>query len=642
MPAQYYKDAQRMALKERRSCVSRGQYPYLPALDDIIPPERSAKGISLGLWQIPAEFIVGTKNATRTSAFARNFMPLLGEGSEFAAKWMQVCRWHLEEGIGDPLQVYEYMNRYYVEEGNKRCSVLKYFGAATVAARVIRVLPERTGDREVELYYELVDFWKCSGVNFIEFSRPGRYAQLQSLMGKEPGESWSEEERRNFSTVYYRFRRVYQANGGGRLASTVGDAMLACMQIYGYQALRAKDEQELKRAVASVWEEIALQQEEPPIALKLTPEDRRKSGLLSLVLPGGGHRELKVAFLYDKSPDTSAWSLAHEEGRLHVQEAFQGQIVTTPYPDVMAGDPMAAVERAIADGNTVLFTTSPRLLPVSLRAAVEHPDITILNCSLNKSHRYIRTYYARMYEAKFIIGAIAGALAGDGRLGYVCDYPIFGQIAGVNAFALGARLVNPRAEVYLEWSSVDGLPGAVGKLTGRGIDLISSQDLMRPNAEGDSFGLARLTAEGPVGLAMPVCRWGVYYETILRRILQGSFRSEYEESSKALNYYWGMTAGVVGLYCSSRLPRDTRKLAELLRQAICGGICAPFAGPIRTQGGGEVGGEREGGLSPEQIVTMDWFAENVVGSLPRYDQLSEEARATVDMVGVKLPRDGAG
>ena len=65
------------------------------------------------------------------------------------------------------------MNRYYGEEGNKRCSVLKYFGAATVAARVIRVLPERTGDREVELYYELVDFWKCSGVNFIEFSRPG-------------------------------------------------------------------------------------------------------------------------------------------------------------------------------------------------------------------------------------------------------------------------------------------------------------------------------------------------------------------------------------------------------------------------------------------------------------------------------------
>lgn len=44
----------------------------------------------------------------------------------------------------------------------------------------------------------------------------------------------------------------------------------------------------------------------------------------------------------------------------------------------------------------------------SLKVAVDHPDVKILNCSLNTSHKYIRTYYARMYEAKFLSGMIAG------------------------------------------------------------------------------------------------------------------------------------------------------------------------------------------------------------------------------------------
>ena len=39
------------------------------------------------------------------------------------------------------------------------------------------------------------------------------------------------------------------------------------------------------------------------------------------------------------------------------------------------------------------------------------------------------------------------------ELGYVGDYPIFGQIAGINAFALGAQMVDPKARVLLVWSS---------------------------------------------------------------------------------------------------------------------------------------------------------------------------------------------
>ena len=296
-------------------------------------------------------------------------------------------------------------------------------------------------------------------------------------------------------------------------------------------------------------------------------------------------------------------------------------------------DPQAVMEQAIQDGNSVLFTTSPRLLPAALKVAVEHPEVTVFNCSLNQSHRYIRTYYARMYEVKFIIGAMAGSLAGDDPVGYLCDYPIFGQIAGINAFALGVQMVNPRTKVYLEWSSVNGSDAALKRLTDRGIRLISSQDLVRQGDEWRSLGLSLITDKTQVNLATPLWQWGTYYEEILRRIRNRSVQTEYGESRKALNYYWGLSAGVVDLRCSEKIPPATAKMAELLKNSIRAGICNPFKGPLYTQSGKVL--ENNDLLTPEQIINMDYLMENVVGDIPQYAELSEVGKATVDLVGVE-------
>ena len=208
MPVQEYAEALKKAQKEFRACTARGEYPYLPALDDFLPKEEQLNTANLGTVQVPMEFIAGSKSGGRTQAFARNFMPLMEPESEFAAKWKRLCQAHLEEGIRDPIKAYEYMNRYYVEEGNKRVSVLKFFGADNISAQVTRILPRRNETPEVNLYYEFVDFYRYSRVNFVEFSKPGSYARLQELVGKSAGESWTQDDRSGLSTAYYYFRQV--------------------------------------------------------------------------------------------------------------------------------------------------------------------------------------------------------------------------------------------------------------------------------------------------------------------------------------------------------------------------------------------------------------------------------------------------
>ena len=54
------------------------------------------------------------------------------------------------------------------------------------------------------------------------------------------------------------------------------------------------------------------------------------------------------------------------------------------------------------------------------------------------------------------------------------------------------------------------------------------------------FGLFRLLDGQRELLARPVWNWGAYYEQILRRMHDKTVQTEYESSSKALNYYWGV------------------------------------------------------------------------------------------------------
>ncbi|MBQ4180404.1 MAG: BMP family ABC transporter substrate-binding protein [Ruminococcus sp.] len=636
----YYKEALKLGQKEVRSRTAKEKNPYLPVLDEIVPPEKALTGIHLGVVQIPVWFIVGTKTGGRVSAFAANFMPVLDEGTEFADKWEALYRSHISEGIRDPIKVFEYLNRYYVQEGNKRVSVLKFCGAYSVTAEVIRVLPERTNDEKIQLYYEFLEFNRYSKINFIEFTKRGSYQKLMRMMGKSYGEWWTIEEQRRFSSAYYFFEKAYKENGGDKLKITIGDAMLNYIKIYGYPELQNAGDAEISMNLKKMWEDIALIEENETIELKTTPPEERelKPSVLSMILPIAKPSKLKAAFVYDVPPDKSGWVSDHERGRQYAQTVLGDQAATSVYIVEDEHKQYELLEKAVADGNKLLFTTSPRMLQASLRAAISYPDIVVMNCSLNISHRYLRTYYTRMYEVKFILGVLAGSLTQSGRLGYVCDYPIYGQIAGINAFALGAQMANPRTKVYLEWSSVKGAGEAALALSRRHIHLISSQDTARFTEDTrQSFGLSHISHDKTDLLAVPVWKWGVYYEKIMRGVLDKTIKSEYVNTARALNYYWGMSAGVVDIEYAPALPPSSRRYADFFRSSLISGAGKPFLTPFVTQNG-DVIGSRQHELSLEQIIRMDYLAENVIGSIPSYDELNPVGKKTVDMVGVSAAK----
>ncbi|MDO4633119.1 MAG: BMP family ABC transporter substrate-binding protein [Eubacteriales bacterium] len=630
MLSEDYKKASRMGRHEVSARKAKGEYPYLKILDEVPEAADSVMEYSLGLVQIPIDRIVGTKTAGRSNAFSAGFYPILPEESEFGYKWSTLCEAHIQEGIRDPIKAYEFMNEFYVLEGNKRVSVLKYFDAVSIPGYVTRIIPKRTEEKKNKIYYEFLDFYNKTEINYLWFSELGSFAKLVRLTGKQPEAVWTDDDKMELSSTYFRFVNAYRGTSGDKLNITPGDAFLDFMEVFGYQAMQEMSTEELRKKVEKSNKMFHVMAEKDSMEIRMDP-DEKKASILQRVIPLNG-APLQIGFVHEKKPQESGWSYAHELGRMHIEQALKDEAQTNEYELMNQSDADQVINAAIEDGNKILFTTSPVLYQASLKAALEHPNVRILNCSLMANKGMIRTYNARMYEAKFLIGAIAGSLAENDRIGYLADYPIYGSVANINAFTLGASMVNPRVKVFVEWTSRKDV-NFLEEFRKNGVSYVSGRDIIIPAKESGTrhFGLYRIDDNTPHNLAMPILDWGKFYEKMILSIQNGGWK---EDASKSVNYWLGISSGVVDVICSQNLPSGTARLVSLLKDTICRGEFNPFSGALFSQNG--LIQEENRTLTAENIIRMDWLLDRVEGSIPKMEELEEKAKPVVLQQGVNV------
>lgn len=611
-----YHNALRLGQKEVKAAAARGEATGLQVLPGD-PEELAMRRESLGVVEVPSELIVGTCNGLRSSSFSPGFYPVLEADSEFATKWASLCQAHLEEGIRDPIKAVEYLNRFYVVEGHKRVSVLKYFGAITIPAVVTRLLPRPSDDPEITAYYEFLNFYQMTGLNFLVFKRPGEYRELLEAMGRPSQEPWSAEEIHSFRSFYYMFRDACIRESADQRYISL--AFLVYVKLFGYQASRGKLSTQIARELPMIRQEVRNRLENAGVALML--DDVVKKPLFTLPVT----ERLCAAFIHAGSSETSRWVYEHECGRYLLEDTMHDQVYTLSYENAVTDEAAeAAINEAVEKGADLIFTTDPSLLLASVKQAVRHPEVKFFNCSLNNSYPSVRTYYPRMYEAKFIKGAIAGTLSRSGWIGYVADYPTFGTIASINAFAQGARMVNANARVLLSWDSLkEG--GGIDSLRAKGIVYIDYLDRLAANAGPRSRELHNL--------ALIHCDWGRFYQSLVRRVLEGSWKKE-SQGSRAITYWWGINQKTVDVLCSRRLPAGTRRLAGVLRDAIRAERLDPFYGVLMNQQGHVVYGD-DGPLPAQQILTMNWLSSYVEGSIPKPEELTDRARELIRVQGAE-------
>ncbi len=626
-----YSKALKAGLREHKHCMASGVPSYVQVLDEVFPDSNSAQQQSVGLMEIPIDLIVGTKTAGRQYALSPSFLPLLDSDTEFGCKWINLCNAHLrEEGIREPIRCFEYYGKFYVQEGNKRVSVLRYFEAPTVSAYVTRLMPTDTDSPRYALYQEFLEFFRIARLYQVQFTTSGSYRKLLvKLEGAQ--EPWTAAYRQSFLSSFLRFEEALRGQVFLRGLSTA-DALLVFLRYHPFSAIREMDTDTLKNAVGLLQSDINTLAHPNPVAVSAAPAASEVRDPSRYALFGTRPKHLKIAFVHERDAERSTWTKAHETGRAYLDAVFTKQVETRAYFDAVPGKAGEEImEQAIRDGANVIFTTTPPLVGATLRVAARHPGVRMLNCSVDMPYPDIRTYYGRVYEGKFITGAIAGAMARDGKIGYVGSYPIYGVPASINAFALGAKMVNPNVQIELAWSCLPG--DFLGDFRRRGVKIVSNRDIPTPERKYTEYGIFLMDDSGSFWpLASPVWNWGRLYERIVRSILDDSWYRE-ADGARAVNYWWGMSSGVIDVMLDDCLPEGVKVLAQALRRELQSGQLSPFDRSFSTQDGRLInaGG---GKLSIDEILHMDYLCSCVSGHIPSFDEILPMARSMVRLQGV--------
>lgn len=622
-----FNSARKLATKEYSRKVSTGHIGYLPSLEGVLKDSDIVSQVNLGIIEIPLKKVIGTYTHLRSLSFARNFMPLLND-SEFKNKWEALCDHHLNEGIQDPIKVFEYLNWYYVVEGNKRVSVLKYFNAYAIHANVTRLMPKMDKNNEdIELYYEFLKFNKITKLQSIWFNKRESYQELLTLLASyEPDIKYFDNKYKYFESLIYNvFKKVYYEHNGDKLPITTGDAFIEYLKIYGIPI--EYDIEELSRIMKAFIKELEFIDKDDHININTAPLEPQQgnvlSNLTSLILPP---KKLNVGFVYARTAETSGWTYGHELGRKYIDEIFN-DAVTTTFVDCVPENIEAYeyIKKLAEDKNDVIFTTSPVFRDATLQCALEYPAINFFNCSEHEPFKHLSNYYGRTYEPRFLTGIIAGAMTKTNILGYAATSPTPEVLSCINSFALGAKMVNPEAKVIVvwtrEWNDHNKFLDADKRLVELGADIISNRNLTLPREVTTKFGVYSMLCSmdletgNPIHhLAAPIWQWGVFYEKIVGNLLSNTFWNVidmFSANDKLVNFWWGMESDVLDIYFSHKyVPFETQKLVNLMKKIIQNNDYNPFTGPIYDNSG-TLRIEKDEIASNEEILNMDWFVDNV-------------------------------
>ena len=611
-----YGKALRQGQREFGARTARGKRGTLAALDELTSQARIVAYMKQPQREVSMSRVVGTFTSARANSFAANFMPLHPENSEFASKWINLYSIHIIEGLRDAIQVYEYLWNYYVIEGNKRTSILKYFGSPTVRADITRVVPRLDeNDPEIAVYYAFLNYDKRGHFKNIRLSSQDAYEQLAALEAGFDEEYGGADINYNAMSLQFEF-----AWNQISTSLPVGDAFLEYLRLYGLPVdVTVFQMTEQLKALQPQLELASKPPAEP--TLVLTPTEKPPMpGLISRLFMQ--RRSANVVFAYPAGRTQDNWIGAHELGRQTMQSKLGDQVTSSFIDGLSAGNMYEKLSAQATDADLLLITSSELTLP-SLRFSLEHPDcLTLVYSRIREDYR-ISTYYGRYYEASYLCGMAAAMATNTMKVAYITpriDYKR--HTSDINAFSLGVKSIRADAQVLLVWRDV--LPNQPAT-TAQGLRHAAEEGAdiaytpRYPGLSGlelpqyvFSF-VCRIDERGePVEyLAAPQWDWGRFYSEIVTSYLNGSLdilRIIDRGDPSVTGLWWGLGAGVIRFLTSPCMGVKTTQLLHYMRASIARDSFAPFYGPLVDKEGKQRLSE-EDSLRPYDVLNMEWLLD---------------------------------
>ncbi|THB81083.1 MAG: BMP family ABC transporter substrate-binding protein [Desulfobacteraceae bacterium] len=357
--------------------------------------------------------------------------------------------------------------------------------------------------------------------------------------------------------------------------------------------------------------------------------------------------KLKAGFIYVGPVGDYGWSHAHDLGRLYAEKKLPWleSVIVESVPE---SDSARIIDRLIQQQKCdVVFTTSFGYMEDTVAAGSRYPDKKFMHCSGFKRLENVGTYFGDLYQMYYLNGLMAGALTKTNKIGYVAAFPIPELIRHIDAYALGIKAANPKAEVHVKWIYAwygpDKAKEAAEALIAEGCDTLAFTEdtpaVIEVGQEHSEKGkqiytFAHYSAMQPYGedsvVSGQLMDWGGMYVKILQDIYNDTWSNEdiwWLAKEKAALLGGNFDAPINPKFVDElkAYKIDTPDLGSLsaydlimkrydqMKQGV--DVFDPFTGPIKDNKGKLriKKGER---ASKGDLLSIMYYVDGVVGDIP--------------------------
>ena len=350
---------------------------------------------------------------------------------------------------------------------------------------------------------------------------------------------------------------------------------------------------------------------------------------LTTVTTANAADKVKVGFVYLTTPGDHGWTYAHEVARQDVEKHFGDKVVTTFVENVPEGPDSARVIRELAkQGNEIIFTTSFGYMDHTIKVAKEFPNVKFEHITGYKRSPNVASGNIRFYEGRYVQGVVAGLMTKSNKIGYLASFPIPEVIQGINAFGIGLRSVNPKAEVSVIW--VNSWYDPVKEADAAKVHIAEGADILAQHTDSPAmlqtaqkagvhgFGQSSdMKAFAPKAqLFSSVNNWGPYYISKIQQMMDGKWSTGDGPDHWAGNTWVGMADDYLVLSPFENMPSDVAAAAAKAAADIKSGKNKIFTGPIKDNSGKirvPAGKTLNDG---ELFQTLDYYVDGISGKIP--------------------------
>jgi simple sugar transport system substrate-binding protein len=344
-------------------------------------------------------------------------------------------------------------------------------------------------------------------------------------------------------------------------------------------------------------------------------------------LPVGSARakDLVVGFIYVGPRDDFGYNQAHAEGAAAVKKMAGVKVLEEENVAETVAVEKTMESMINLDGATLLFPTSFGYYnPHVIKEAQKFPAVRFEHAGglwTDQHPKNAASYFGYPDEGQYINGVVAGHMTKTGKLGFVAAKPIPQVLRNINAFTLGARMVNPNITTQViftgEWSMAVKEAEATNSLIGQGVDVITCHvdgpKVIVETCEkrgvmvcGYHVNQAKLAPKG----YLTGCEWDWegLYPRLVKTALDGGTIPNLVRG--------GIKEGIIKMSpYGAAVSEAARKQADDVKAKLASGSYVIFKGPMKdNKGGMQVAAGTEHPQTDIKLESMDWLVEGVIGS----------------------------